>query len=154
MKKQNCFKSLFRIQNWIVYLRISFKITFIWAGVKEAIVFTLLVLWLIFVYIFCPRKDKASCHVFVFRRGYIQCHLWSSAILIEWRLKQIIDTWWYNPVQIFRNSSCDARFYSFRNWEPIYFAKISGTYMRGRDKFREGRMYLFCFVWILCFRFP
>ena len=36
---------------------------------KEAIVFTLLVLWLILVHIFGPRKDKAYYPVFAFCRG-------------------------------------------------------------------------------------
>ena len=35
---------------------------------KKAVVFTLLVLWLILVHIFGPRKVKACCSVFAFGR--------------------------------------------------------------------------------------
>ena len=39
------------------------------ACVKEPVVFTFLVLYLILVHSFSTRKDKTYCPVFVFRRG-------------------------------------------------------------------------------------
>ena len=69
MNKQNCFKGLFQIQNYIAYLHNIFDISLFRAFVKETVVFTFLVLRLILVQIFGPRKDKDCCPVFVFLRS-------------------------------------------------------------------------------------
>ena len=44
MNKQNCFKGLFQIQNYIAYLHNIFDISLFRAFVKETVVFTFLVL--------------------------------------------------------------------------------------------------------------
>ena len=48
---------------------LMFKMSLFRAYVKGAVVFTFLVLWLVLICIFGPRKDKACCPVFIFRRG-------------------------------------------------------------------------------------
>lgn len=119
-------------KNWRVYLLSFLKFFLFKACVKEAIPFTLLVLWLILVHIFGSRRDKACYQVFSFLLGYIQYYLWFSMIPIVWWLKHISNTKWYHVVPIFKNSNCNPRFYLFKNWERIYFYKMNYTYVRVR----------------------
>ena len=131
-------------KNWRVYLRSFLKFSLSRACVKEAIAFTLLVLWLILVHMFGFRKDKACYQVFSFLLRYIQCYLWFSIIPIVWWRKHIINTKWYHDVPILKNSNCNPRFYSFKNWERIYFPKWIAPMWGWRCRSKQRIMHLFC----------
>lgn len=128
--------------NQIVYLHSLLKTSLFRAWIKEALVFTFLVLRFILVHIYGPRKSKAGCPKLVFRRS--ACHFCPSLTPIVWRLRHIIDIWWYNTGWIFENSRCNARSFSFRYWKQIYHSKMNRTYARARGRCNHG--VCICFV--------
>ena len=58
-----------------------------------------------------------------------------------------------SPLQYYKNSSGNARFYSFRDWEPIYFLTMNRIYVRARGRSKDRDMHLLCVTWSLYFRF-
>ena len=119
--------------SYIIYLHSLLKIRLFGVCVKEAAVFTFLELSLISVHI-CAVHEKTKLTVLClfFVEAHIKCHSWSSIVHIAWRLKNVMDIWWYNPISIFKNSGCYARFSSqkFRSSETgsqIIFLKWAAT---------------------------
>ena len=129
LNRQNCLKGLFRIQNEIVYLHSLFKISLFRAYAKETVVFTFLVLWLILVNIFGPRKDKACCSVFVFLRRIsksicdLALYLLHEGLNISLIYDATILLQYLKRVLAMQDSTLS---------EAIRFFKISRTYVKRR----------------------
>ena len=107
-----------------------FKLSLLKPCVK-VVVFTFLVLWLILVHIFIPKKDKACCPIFVFRKGISNANICDVVLYLLYEGWRYIDIRWYNPVPQFKNNSCNARFYSFNKPGANFFSEMNRIYLRG-----------------------
>ena len=129
--------------NKTIYLHNLLEIFISRVCVKEALVFKFWVIRLTLVHTSGLGKGKACCSIYFFRRWTFK-FLRPNITPIDLRLKYAIIIWQHDPVQIFVKGSHNARFYFLRNWEQVYFSKMS--YLCGSEVVNFIKDLCICFV--------
>ena len=123
-------KYLFWIQSNLFIYPACFKISLFRTCLKEAVIFTFFVPWLILVHIFGPRKDKTcwikATIVFVFPYLYN-----ATCVLVLYLLDEGLNTIIDDGSMVSQHlKTLVAIQYSilFRNWEAIGISKMNRTH--------------------------